>query len=114
MTLNAETLEVLEYLKSTPGQFVPFIEISRRAGGRQRFKDNPQWPKACLSNLVEADLVEVNEHGRYRAKVDELPKPELKSPEIAIAGPQATIVGDDYFPAPERCEIVGDDYFPSE
>jgi hypothetical protein len=113
MTLNAESLEVLEYLRSTPGQFVPYIEISRRAGGRQRFKDNPHWPKAWLSNLVDADLVEVNEHGRYRAKGIQTKQPAPKPVAIAIAGPQATVVGDDYFPAPERRKVVGDDYFPS-
>jgi hypothetical protein len=117
MTLNAEALEVLAYLKASPGQFVAMGSISRRAGGRRKFEETPGWAKGLMGPLLEAGLVEINERGHYRLKGAD-PKP-AQAPIATQAPPpskkiQRKVVGGDYFPAaPAHCRIVGDDYFPS-
>jgi|SRR5579872_3109522 len=66
MILSSEELEILEYLKSWNDQYVALAEICRRAGGRQRFKETPNWAKPLMSRLVESKMAEVNERGHYR------------------------------------------------
>lgn len=90
MILSSDELEILGYLKSWKGKFVTLIEICRSASGRQRFKENPKWANPLMSRLVEMNLAEVNERGHYRAVIEE--------------DSTATVVGDDYFPAPKESE----------
>jgi hypothetical protein len=103
MILSSNELEILDYLKSWPGKFVPLGEISRRAGGRQRFQEDSNWAKGLMARLVEAGLVKINERGHYLFAQKE------KSP------PPASKRHDPQKPAPllKSCVVVGDDYFPS-
>ncbi|HZQ47774.1 MAG TPA: hypothetical protein VFC07_12220 [Verrucomicrobiae bacterium] len=88
MILSSDELEILGYIKSWNGKFVSLMDISRSAGGRQRFKETPNWARPLMSRLVDTKLVEVNERGHYRALNVEEEKP--------------AVVGDDYFPAPQE------------
>lgn len=92
MILSSDELEILGYLKSWKGKFVTLVEICRSAGGRQRFKETPKWAYPLMSRLVDMKMAEVNERGHYRAVL-----------EIEAA---ATVIGDDYFPAPKKSEPV--------
>lgn len=106
MILSSDELEILEYLKSWNGTYVSMVEICRCAGGRRKFKENPNWAKCMMSRLVEGHLVDVNDRGHYRIS------PERDSAKV---GENSLIVGDNYFPAEEAPNIVGDNYFsPSE
>ena len=111
MTLSADALEVLTFLKSCPGQFVSMRSISLRAGGRRKYEETPGWAKGLMAPLVEGDLIEMNERGHYRVKGCEGPKttPAKHAPS-ATKKSQGKIVGDDYFPA--SGSVVGDNYFP--
>jgi hypothetical protein len=122
MVLSADEIEILEYLKSWKGSYVSLVEVCRSAGGRQRFKDSPNWANPFMSRLVEANLAEGNDRGHFRYVEQEI----AAAPVTASATPQndTAIVGDDYFPttaAPEVASaapqndvaIVGDDYFPT-
>ncbi len=122
MNLSADEIEILDYLKSWKGSYVSLVEVCRSAGGRQRFKDSPNWANPFMSRLVEANLAEGNDRGHFRYVEQET----APAPKPASAAPQndAAIVGDDYFPtdataeasgaAPQKDDtIVGDDYFPS-
>src|SRR5579863_7213203 len=104
--LSSDELEVLDYLKSWNGKSVSMVEICRCAGGRQKFKESPNWARPMMSRLVELGLVAVNERGHYRwLDLSHAPKagrPVLPLPKMrhAPATPKAgTIVGDDYFPS---------------
>jgi hypothetical protein len=111
MILSSEEIEVLDYLKSSPGQFIPLSEISRRAGGRRASRKGASWARAAVAHLVEEGLVESNEYARYRVREENPPEP----PPVSLPGPGARgshIVGDDYFPAPSGPHVVGDDYYP--
>ena len=92
MVLSSDELEILGYLKSWKGKYVTLVEISRSAGGRQRFKETPKWANPLMARLVEMNLAEVNERGHYRAVFEE--------------EANASVVGDDYFPAPKEPEPV--------
>ena len=97
MLCNSDELEILEYLKSWKGSYISLVEICRSAGGRQRFKETPNWANPFMSRLMEEKLVEGNDRGHFRYVEQEIAAP----PETATPAPQidAAIVGDDYFPA---------------
>jgi hypothetical protein len=66
--MDADEREICLYLKGFPGQFVSFAEISRRAGGKRRYRQEPEWATMVLSRLVEKGLVESDSTGHYRLK----------------------------------------------
>jgi len=97
MVLSSDELEILEYLKSWKGSYVSLVEICRSAGGRQRFKETPNWANHFMSRLMEEKLVEGNDRGHFRyVEVETAAPPETANP---AAQNDAMIVGDDYFPA---------------
>ena len=67
--MDADEREICLYLKGFPGQFVSYAEISRRAGGKRRFRQEPEWANTILTRLVEKGLVESDSTGHYRLKV---------------------------------------------
>jgi hypothetical protein len=66
--LNADEQCIYEYLKLWPDQFVPGIEISRRAGHKTRFLGNPSWAGPVLGELLELGLIESDGNGGYRLR----------------------------------------------
>jgi hypothetical protein len=113
MILSAEELEILEYLKGYGGKYIPMVEICRRAGGRQRFSDSPQWARGLMQRLVDAKMVEVNERGHYRVEAQEKHQTTASAPVKNTEG--VAIVAEDYFPgaapAPATDTIVDENYF---
>ncbi|MDB6017285.1 MAG: hypothetical protein JWR19_1774 [Pedosphaera sp.] len=95
MILSSDELQILDYLKSWNGKFVSMVEICRRAGGRQKFKETPHWGKALMARLIESELAEVNERGHYRIK------PEG---EISLAEATGVVIDENYFPEPEEAD----------
>lgn len=118
MIWSADELEILEYLKGWNGKFVPMVEICRRASGRQRYEGDKHWAKGLMTRLLDAKLVEVNERGHYRAKVEE--KEKEKEKRKAVHQPELhtpVVVDENYFapapkaPEPEAKLIVDENYF---
>jgi hypothetical protein len=72
--MDADEKAICEYLKSWPGQFVSGREVSRRAGGKWRFRDDPEWAGPILARLVEKALIESDATGHYRL----VPPPKSK------------------------------------
>ena len=117
MMLSAEALDIVSYLKTAQGTFVSLAEVSRRAGGRQRFQDTPDWAKNLMSTLVDAGMIEVNARGHYRVPPARQPQsPARAAVQTSVSPsntPRGTVVGDDYFPVCDLPKIVAGDYFPS-
>ena len=67
--MDADEREICLYLKGFPGQFVSYAEISRRAGGKRRFRQEPEWATPIVGRLVEKGVVESDSTGHYRLKV---------------------------------------------
>ena len=64
--MDSDEREITAYLKSWGRQFVAAREIARRAGGKRRFRDEPQWAYPVLSRMLEKGLVETDGLGHYR------------------------------------------------
>lgn len=95
MDLEAENLStdeqsIYQYLKLWPDQFVPGIEISRRANLKTRFLKNPAWAGPVLGELVELGLIETDGNGGYRLR----------------AGSTVMVGGKSRFIAPHLMEIL--------
>src|SRR5690348_8093234 len=111
MIENADALEIIAYLKTAPNKFVSMLEISRRASGRRRFEESPNWAKNLMLPLVEAGLIEMNARGHYRCRMKA--EPESKPQAAPSASFQANVkqrgrvVGDNYYAASDAPRIVG-------
>jgi hypothetical protein len=64
--MDADERAICDYLKSWPKQFVAGREIARRASGKRRFQQEPQWAYPVLGRLIEEGLVETDGLGHYR------------------------------------------------
>ena len=72
--MDADERDIVQYLKGFPNQFVSFKEVSRRAGGKRRYRQEPEWAAPVLSRLIEKGSIESDSTGHYRLK--ERPKRE--------------------------------------
>ncbi len=66
--MDADERDICLYLKGFPEQFVSFAEVSRRAGGKRRYRVDPEWATAVLARLVEKGIIESDSTGHYRLK----------------------------------------------
>jgi hypothetical protein len=66
--MNADERDICLYLKGWAGQFVSVAEITRRAGGKRRQREDPNWALPILSGLVDKGIVESDSTGHYRLK----------------------------------------------
>jgi hypothetical protein len=81
--MDADEKEVCNYLKSYQGQFVSPRELARRAGGKWRFKEDPNWATPVLLRLAEQGILECDPSGYYRLRRREKEKPKKwVSPQI--------------------------------
>ena len=74
--MDADEREICLYLKGWPGQFVSVAEITRRAGGKRRGRQDPNWALPVLTRLVEQGILESDSTGHYR--LIKRTKPEKK------------------------------------
>jgi CheY-like chemotaxis protein len=66
--MDADEQDICIYLESCPGQMVSGIEIARRAGGRKRYRETPNWAVQPLLRLVETEIIETDANNHYRLK----------------------------------------------
>jgi hypothetical protein len=64
--LNAEQQQVLNFLRSSPQAWFSAMEVSRRAGTRKQFEENPRWGVNCLRYLFDMKLVERDSQAHYK------------------------------------------------
>jgi len=76
--MEADEKLIQLYLKSMPGQFISGREIARRAAGKSRFRDEPDWAAPVLRELEEKGKIEKDAAGHYRLKGATEKKPEKK------------------------------------
>jgi len=84
--MDADEREVYYYLKSWGHEFVAAREISRRAGGKHRFRQSPEWAQPVIARMVERGILESDESGHYRLKAaskKEKKKRHWVSPQVA-------------------------------
>lgn len=66
--MDSEEREIFQFLKTWGVEYVSFREISRRAGGKKKYHDNPDWAKPLLMRMQERGVLEGDSLGRYRIK----------------------------------------------
>ena len=64
--VSAEQQQVLSFLRSSPATCFSAMEISRRAGSRKQFEQEPRWAINCLRYLLDMKLVERDLRGHYK------------------------------------------------
>jgi len=83
LAMDSAEKEICNYLKAYRGQFVSPKEIARRAGGKWRFRENPNWASQVLLRLLEKNILECDPSGYYRLRPIEKKKPKRwVSPQI--------------------------------
>ena len=66
--MTHEEMEIMNFLRSAPDEFVGRREIARKAVKRIIFEENPHWADAPLASLTDQGLVEQDESGHYKVK----------------------------------------------
>lgn len=64
--MDADERDICNYLKSYPGQFLSGTEIARRAGGKWRYREEPNWADQVILRLLEKGIIESDSTGHYR------------------------------------------------
>ena len=85
--MDADEREIYYYLKGRRREFVPIRELSRRTGGKRRWRRSPEWARPVVERMTERGILEgADAAGGYRLK----PKPKAEkagkrwiSPELA-------------------------------
>jgi hypothetical protein len=80
--MTADERDICNYLKSWPGQFVYGRDIARRAGGKWRFREDPEWAAPVLVALVDQGIIESDSTGHYRLPVRKPKSKKWVSPQI--------------------------------
>lgn len=70
--MDSDERQICDYLKSWPRHYVSAREAARRAGGKRRFREDPQWAYPVLARLLEQGHIETDGLGHYRIKQQEL------------------------------------------
>jgi hypothetical protein len=106
--MDSDERDIFNYLKSYGKEYVSVKEICRRAGGKKRFHENPDWAKPTVIMMHERGILDRDAVGRYRVR----PKNKKAghgrwvSPEIAkllqekgvqVEGQGEEIGSDDYY-----------------
>ena len=82
--MDSEEREIFYFLKTWGEEFVSGKEIARRAGGKKKFHQKPDWARPLLLRMTERGLLESDVGGRYRIKPVRKEKTKRwVSPEIA-------------------------------
>ena len=66
--MDADERDIFQFLKSWGGNYIAAREICRRAGGRRRFNEEPDWAKPVLLRMEERGILESNATGHFRIK----------------------------------------------
>lgn len=83
--MDSDEHEIFQFLKSWGNEFIAPREICRRAGGKRRFHEDPEWAKPVLIRMAERGILESNSTGHYRIKPIKKKKEHTRwvSPDIA-------------------------------
>ena len=66
--MDADERDIVNYLKSMPGQFISAKEISRRASGKRRHREEPHWALPVLVRMLEQGVVVQDPSHYYRLR----------------------------------------------
>ena len=109
--MDADERDIYQFLKSYGSEYIAAREICRRAGGRKRYNDEPEWAKPVLLRMEERGILESNSTGHYRVKPVKKNKGKDKrwvSPDIAKILKESGVEVEN---AAEESSIASDEYY---
>jgi hypothetical protein len=86
--------DILEFL-SKFDCFVSPVEIAKKVGGKQRFKEDRDWAKPILYRLFMEGVLEADEYGHYRLKPESKTKDKAAGPKCYYSFGCKTYILDD-------------------
>jgi hypothetical protein len=105
--MDADEREIFQFLKSWGGEFVGATEIARRAGGKKKFHENPEWAKQILIRMQERGVLEHDSMSRYRVK----PMPRKHKDNRWVSPDIAKILAESGVEAEGGDTLASDDYY---
>jgi hypothetical protein len=66
--MDADEKEIYRYLKNQAGGGVTASNISRHAGGKRRFQDEPDWARSPLLRMEERGIIQRDAAGAYQLR----------------------------------------------
>jgi hypothetical protein len=66
--MDTDEREIFQFLKTWGSDFTSAMEVSRRAGSKKRFYEDPGWAKPILMRMEERGILQSDLQGRYRIK----------------------------------------------
>jgi hypothetical protein len=79
--MDQEEKEICTYLKEVPGRFISGLDICRRAGGKWRYREDPEWALPFLARLAEKKVIESDSTSHYYRLVLKRDKKDPKEPD---------------------------------
>ena len=79
--MDGDEREIYYFLKTRGEEYVNAVEIARRAGGKKKFHEDPDWARPILLRMAERGILESDVQGRYRIKP--VPKKKKSSQWVA-------------------------------
>ncbi len=67
--MDGDERDIFQFLKTRGNDFVNAMEISKRAGNKKRFYQEPDWAKVVLMRMEERGILESDPTGRFRIKL---------------------------------------------
>lgn len=66
--MDSEEREIFLFLKAWGAEYVGYLEIARRAGGKKKFQTDAEWAEPLLCRMQQRGVLESDALGRYRIK----------------------------------------------
>ena len=66
--MSSDEREIFNYLQTWAGEYINAKEVSRRAGTKKRFHEDPDWARPILQAMVDNGLLESDLRGLFRVK----------------------------------------------
>ena len=66
--MDGDEREIYYFLKTRGEEYANAVEIARRAGGKKKFHEDPDWAKPILMRMTERGILQGDALGRYRVK----------------------------------------------
>jgi hypothetical protein len=106
--MSSDEREIFNYLQTWGGEFINTKEVSRRAGTKKRFHEDPDWARPIMLGMMERGILESDLHGRFRIKAEPRKghKQRWVSPDIEkilnengveIEGAEGGLASDDHY-----------------
>jgi len=69
--MGTDEMLIYDFLKASPNDYALERDIARRAAGKKRFREDPNWVRSVLFQMVKDEVLETDGCGQYRLRLRE-------------------------------------------